>query len=112
MAFCLTPAWDEWIEIRKSCISTASDRCLTPHGVSGLKYGNGSEVDCLFKSHPAWGEWIEILYLCYIPSTNRLTPHGVSGLKLRDTFTSCCGETSHPAWGEWIEIAGRGSLPD
>lgn len=82
MAFCLTPAWDEWIEIRKSCISTASDRCLTPHGVSGLKYGNGSEVDCLFKSHPAWGEWIEILYL-----------------SLYSQYKS-----SHPAWGEWIEI--------
>ena len=33
---------------------------LTPHGVSGLKYGSLARSSWGLRSHPAWGEWIEI----------------------------------------------------
>ena len=53
------PAWGEWIEICQKLWRFEILRCLTPHGVSGLKLCSRAE---------------KVLFFC-------LTPHGVSGLK-------------------------------
>ena len=38
--------------------------CLTPHGVSGLKFFKEISVRRGKKSRPVWGEWIE-MYSCF-----------------------------------------------
>ena len=80
-------------------------KCLTPHGVSGLKFGIPGHIASFVSSHPAWGEWIEIDDSEAVAQLQKsLTPHGVSGLKLAVTMIGAGVTVSHPAWGEWIEI--------
>ena len=82
------PTRGEWIEIMRLDGHKPDCRCLTPHGVSGLK--SLVALACLLpaSSHPTRGEWIEML--------TRL--HSVTL------------PTSHPTRGEWIEIIRRSNM--
>ena len=77
------PAWGEWIEILPRQRPAHRRNGLTPHGVSGLKFGIARAMAEQWGSHPAWGEWIEISRVMGSPFKVPM---------------------SHPAWGEWIEI--------
>ena len=76
------PSRGEWIEMPWNLHHIGVWLCLTPHGVSGLKF------NC--RPH---------LVLCRC-----LTPHGVSGLKSVDLRGNVYLNWSHPSRGEWIEI--------
>ena len=81
MLLCLTPHGVSGLKyLRWYSFGTTSS--LTPHGVSGLKCGMRNPMNSWDKSHPTRGEWIEIeLEDLFDKLEECLTPHGVSGLK-------------------------------
>ena len=74
----------------------------TPHGVRGLKCGQGDRVDNVAGAHPARGTWIEMTRRssCCAHWSGR-TPHGVRGLKLQkqDREDQDAGRTPHGVRG-------------
>ena len=82
------PTRGEWIEINL-LIPTSTDKlCLTPHGVSGLKY----RIRLLYN-----------LTLC-------LTPHGVSGLKCNATGCFVYPLSLTPCGVKQLCVVGRVNL--
>ena len=51
----------EWIEIDALKRNHNAGKSLTPHGVSGLKYGVFDEAKEISESHSTRSEWIEII---------------------------------------------------
>ena len=98
----------EWIEIVFLWIRFEWRPCLTPHGVSGLKFDYHNRHAAVLPSHSTRSEWIEITTAPYYPDMDSVSLHTEWvdwNCQCRDGQTTVI--SSHSTRSEWIEISSR-----